>query len=670
SDRLGAWLAAAERAALLHGCAPDPALPRYPDQIQIDLLLAEALAEVGRRDEAIALRASRGGPPLPGDPHTVARAAAREAWCRGDPARTLEQYGKAEPEGPVDLALFLDALVACGREDEVPLAWSRLRTSDASVRLAAARGLFAAGEWRRGLEELWRVELGEPGRDDHVAVAHLGLLLSIMPLEAAESALAERVGAGGVTLARRMARDIADFIPGAAKSALVMRALGKPANLELDHSTLTGFSCEPHMRAAIEALFAELEPDSESSERRVAAAGRRAARRGTKVDRPITMVIDPMVAADRLVNRWLEVVFEAGSEGAPLARAAIYVAAQALARYLVATTVVPTVNAGALRTVAAEALALVRLHRAQLADPDIQALLAAIDPLLRKVDRWVGTRWLAAVERSCGIDERTAGDVAGFASKTGTVAARILGPEETAVLAASVARLHRERPEGWESAVAAQASRLALHTGRAGTAEWADATMAQLATKTIEPAEAIDVLHNAAYLAEGTTAIPAMHLARVLFDVGRAPFAYTVLVAGLPAATREQRVAALAAVADPWQAAIDIPLTFERASAAMFEALQKRDPVRAEKVGRWAIALDPDNVDVHRNLGLALAQQGKVIDALYHLTRGTRDQSTQVLAGVLFQNGKLADALAVLDHASRWYTRADQWIGFGGIADA
>ena len=118
-----------------------------------------------------------------------------------------------------------------------------------------------------------------------MALAHCGLLLSIMPLEAAESALAERVGAGGVTLARRMARDVADFIPGAAKSALVMRALGKPTNLELDSATLTAFSCEPQTRASIDALFAELEPDSESSERRAAAAGRRAARRGTKVDR-------------------------------------------------------------------------------------------------------------------------------------------------------------------------------------------------------------------------------------------------------------------------------------------------------------------------------------------------------------------------------------------------
>jgi tetratricopeptide (TPR) repeat protein len=50
--------------------------------------------------------------------------------------------------------------------------------------------------------------------------------------------------------------------------------------------------------------------------------------------------------------------------------------------------------------------------------------------------------------------------------------------------------------------------------------------------------------------------------------------------------------------------------------------------------------------------------------------RGAGEQATQILAGVLFQGGKLDEALAVLDHAARWYTRAEQWLGFGGIADA
>ncbi len=666
-DRLGAWSATAEGSAREHGCSPDPALPRYPDQLAVDVALSDALVAVGRRAEAVVIRRSRGANPLPEDVHAVATAEARAAWFRGDIARALETYGRAEPASDVDIALFLDSLVAAGREEEAPLAWARLAHKPGAVaRLAAARALLAAGEWRRGLEEMWRVELGEPGRDDHVAIAHLGLLLSIMPLEIAEAALAERLGAGAASLARRMARDIGDFVPGAAKSTVMMRALGKPLNLEVDPDSLVGFSCPAKTRAAIDVLFFELEPDT--SEHRSAAAGRRAARRGTKVDRPITVVIDPMVAADRLVNRWIEPVFLDGEAG--LGAAALYVAAQALARYLASTTAVPTVNSGALRVVAAEALALVRVHRATLLDADIQALLVVVDPLLRKADRWVGSRWLAAVERSCGLDERSLGDVAGFSARSATVAARVLGPEETAVLAASVASLSHDKPAGWDSAVAAQAARLALHTGHTGPVEWAEATVAQLAAKAIELDDAIDALHSACYLAEGSTAVPSTVLAKVLADAGRVTAAQAVLVAGLPAATKAQRTAALAAVAEAWQSAIDIPLQPERAASELFEALQKRDPVRAEKLGRWAVACEPDNVEINRNLGLALAQQGKLVDALHHLTRGTREQATQILAGVLFQHSKLAEALAVLDHASRWYTSAEQWLGFGGIADA
>src|SRR6185312_4364508 len=231
-------------------------------------------------------------------------------------------------------------------------------------------------------------------------------------------------------------------------------------------------------------------------------------------------IADELARGDRLVNRWLEVAFTQASEDDPaaLAQAAAYAAAQALARYLAATTAVPTTIAGALRTVAGEALALVRRHRHALGDREARAVLAAIEPLLRRVDRWVGSTWLGTVERALGIDERSGGDVAGFARDYPSVAARILGPEETAVLSWSIARLHRERPSGWAAKVAAQASRLAGHTGYAGADEWADAIAAQLAAREIELDDAIDNLHTACYLADGVTAGPHVHAARVLFE--------------------------------------------------------------------------------------------------------------------------------------------------------
>ena len=654
TDRVGAWLAQAQRSGRVHGCPMDPQLPWYPDQIQIDLLVADALMACGRLGEAIALRANR----LDGreatwprhasilgrwrsEPRFAAWCYAREGFFRGDPARAVEGFGRIEPDDSFDLAIFLSSLVAMGREDDVLLAWAHFGLGrghhGSCARLAAARCLMLAGEWRRGLEELWRVELTEPGRDEHGAIARCGLLMSSMPIEIAETALAERVAVGAHTLARRMARDVADFVPAAANSSIVLRALGTSrAHVELDPTALARFPIDDGSRAAIDAVFADLEGD-------------------------------PLAAADRLVNGWFDAVY--ASDAALLATRGAYAAAIALSRYLVATTRAPTPIAGGLRTVAGEALALVARHRDALSDRAVQSLLGAIEPLLRRTDRWIGTAWLATVERCCGIDERADGDVPGFVREYPTVSARILGPEEAAVLSASVARLHRERPEGWESAVGAQAARLAQHTGYAGVDEWADATIAQHAARAIDADDAIDALHTAAYLAEGVSPAPALHLARVLLQAGRGPAAVHVLASGIVVADPARRDRELAALADLWTGT-GVPLDFAQVATGMFEALQAGDAARAEKLGRWAVALDPANAEAHRNLGLAFAHQGKVADALEHLVRATPEQATQILAGVLYQSGKLSDAMRVLDYASRWYVRADQWLTYAGITYA
>ncbi len=682
ADREGARLAQAQRSARRHGCPLTADVPWYPDQIRIELRASTALLGVGRLGDAIALRANRlegREPAWPSfaatlaawrkDPRLLARSYAREGAFRGDAARVLEGFGRAEPDDAVDLTLFLDALVALGREDEAQLAWSQFGLGAGhhapAARIAAARALMSAGEWRRGLEEMWRVELTRPGRDDQVAIARCGLFLSVAPIDVIDAALAERLAIGAPTLARRMARDASDFVPAAAKSSVVARALGKLTASEFEPAWLAGFSADTRSKAAIDALFAELGAPRKE-------APRPRARAGTPTSDPGGSSSNELARAHRLVNRWLEVVYADASEddAAGIAQAAAYVAAHALARYLAMTTQPPSVHAGALRTVAAEALALVRSHRHALLDRDARALLGAVDPPLRRADRWVGGAWLGALERSVGLDERAAGDIAGFAQPHATVASRVLGPEETAVLGWSVARLQRDRPEGWAAACAAQAQRLALHTGCSGADEWAAAVAAQLAARAIDVEEALDALHVACYLAEGVSPVPCAHAARVLFEAGRAPAAVTVLSTGLASATPRWRDAHVAELAPLWAAAkLETPFAFEQVAAGVFAALQAREPARAEKLARWAVAFDPTNSEAHRNLGLALAQQGKIADAMVHLVRGTREQAAQILAGVLSQRDKLPDAIAVLDYASRWYTRADQWLTYAGIAD-
>jgi tetratricopeptide (TPR) repeat protein len=660
TDRVGVWLAQAMRSSRAHGAPSDPALPWYPDQIQIDLLVSDALAACGRLEEAIALRARR----LDGrettwprqtaildawrsEPRVAAWCYAREGYFRGDPARAVEGFGRTEPKDALDLAIFLDSLIAMGREEDVLLAWAQFGLGRGlGARLAAARCLMTAGEWRRGIEELWRVQFTQPGRDEHPAISRCGLLMSVMPIDIAESALAERMAIGAHTLARRMARDVADFVPAAAKSSIVLRALGltgRTATVDFEANALASFPIDDASRKAIDALFAELAQERE-----------------------------PLVVADRLVNRWFDVVFDRGSsDETTFATCAAYVASQALARYLAMTTRPPSPIAGGLRTVAGEALALVAKIRAALPDAAVRSLLGAIEPILRRADRWIGTAWLATVERCCGIDERADGDVPGFVRDYATVAARILGPEEAAVLSASIAQLHRDRPDGWESAVGTQAARLAQHTGYAGVDEWADATIAALTSRAIDQDDAIDALHTAAYIAEGVSAVPCMHLARVLFGAGRAPAAVNVLSTGLHVARPAWRDRELATLADFWKSTNPgVPLEFDAVASTLFEALQKGEAARAEKLGRWAVAIDPTNTEAHRNLGLALAQQGKLAEAMHHLVRGTSEQAAQILSGVLYQSGKLVEAMGVLDYASRWYTRADQWLSYAGIAYA
>ncbi|CAN5249214.1 hypothetical protein BH11MYX1_BH11MYX1_31140 [soil metagenome] len=680
TGREGAWLEQATRSSSAHGCPMDPGLPWYPDQIHIDLRSSNALMNAGRLDEAIALRANR----LEGreatwpvhtkvltnwkrDPRFVAWCYAREGYFRGDEARAVEGFGRIEPGDSVDVAIFLEALVALGREEEVPLAWAQFglgRDSCAPVaRLAAARSLIAAGDHRCGIEELGRAQLTSPGRDAHTAIVCCGLAMAGMPIDVIEAALAERVAIGAPTLARRMARIVADFVPQAARSGIVERALGRATEPKGDKVTpipyeaawMNSFAPETRGRRQLDSLFNEL-----GNLRKTQPSG--------------FDLADELARGDALVARWLEVVFSEAAENdhTALAQAAAYAAAQALARYLSSTTFAPTTIAGALRTVAGEALALLCRYRHALPDRDARAVFAAIEPLLRRVDRWLGAMWLGTVERSLGIDERSAGDVAGFVRDFPTVAARILGPEETTVLSWSVAREHRERPANWASKVAAQASQLASHTGSAGVDEWADAIAAQLAAREIETEEAIDALHTACYLGDGITAVPCLHLARTLFDAGRAPAALVVLSTHVRAASARgasSRDTQLEALRERWQASgLDVPMPFEQVSAQAFEALQHGDPARAERLLRWGVAFEPGNTEAHRNLGLALARQGKVFDAMHHLVRATREEASQILSGTLYQAGHVAEAMAVLDFASRWYNRADQWLTYGGIA--
>jgi tetratricopeptide (TPR) repeat protein len=178
--------------------------------------------------------------------------------------------------------------------------------------------------------------------------------------------------------------------------------------------------------------------------------------------------------------------------------------------------------------------------------------------------------------------------------------------------------------------------RLAAHTGCAGAVELADAVAAQLAANQIEPDDALDLLYTACYLTEGISAGPCVHAARLLLATGRGPAALAVLCAGLGAADLAWRTVQLASLADAWtQAELDVPFAVDRLTAQLGEALQRGDLARAEQLGRLAVAIDPRNTDAHRSLGLALARQGKPVEAMHHLARAAPDQARELLASAV-----------------------------------
>src|SRR5262249_36297589 len=145
---------------------------------------------------------------------------------------------------------------------------------------------------------------------------------------------------------------------------------------------------------------------------------------------------------------------------------------------------------------------------------------------------------------------------------------------------------------------------------------------------------------------QGTSAVPCVHLARALFEAGRGATAFAVLCAGLGAAEPAWRDTQLRTLAEPWRRAnLDVPM--DRTTKA-----KEADPV---KLARWAIACEPTNADAHCELGLALAQQGNVIQALHHLELGARDRSTQLLTYKLSRSGHAAAQL-VADYAARSIT--------------
>jgi tetratricopeptide (TPR) repeat protein len=499
--------------------------------------------------------------------------------------------------------------------------------------------LLAGERHRDGFELRLRALLGEPRRGDRLTLDRDAALLRHAPLEDLESLVSKWSEMGAATLAAAAAREIADFVIGAASSSATCAHLRRgETELDFEASWLAGFDPIPG-RAAIDQLFAAaLDP----------------------------LAGEPGERADRLVDQWTAVRFSAIAQDdrAGLRRATAYLFAQALGRYLALATRPPSILAGALRTVAGEALAALGAARDELALEDVEAILATIEGAAGAPAELVDG-WLLRIEEALRLEERTGGRLETLTATAPRVAGLLRGPEAISLETLAAARALRD-PEARASAdTGALLARIASATGAASAPAWAEAGAANPGP------EGLDVLLTAAFLCEGGLhAGPAVLAAERMLASGESELACDLLCRGLAGAPGEAwRDEQLAALRPLWiESGLDVPFDFNAAAPAALERLQHGDGAGAARILRWLAAVDPGNAELHRNYGIARAIQGDIEAALTHFARASSDQDTQFAAGTLFQAGHPTLAMEVLDYASRWYTRAEQWLTFGAIA--
>ena len=174
------------------------------------------------------------------DPDEVIVAFAREASFRRDPGRVISGFRRIAPRSAIETAMLIDALIAVGKEDLALIAYAHHegsgRTDGPTAWLAGAKAMIVAGDVRRAAEHLQRVQLAAPQAQLSSAVHRVLRLGACRPIATWEAAIDERTRAGATRLARLLARDVADFMPGAGE--ITSRALAVGDGHDFDRAWL------------------------------------------------------------------------------------------------------------------------------------------------------------------------------------------------------------------------------------------------------------------------------------------------------------------------------------------------------------------------------------------------------------------------------------------------
>ena len=643
-----AWREASERLGFLESLVTTRELSSSDPDLAVFRLRVSSLAfGLGQLEEAIRLRegALRDAPAQGlwrdarkeleawrGATEPFALAWARDGAIRDEPWRVLDGLSRARPEDDADVALLLGALDHLGKANLGLIAagvWRGLgHVPRPTLRLAEARGALDAGDLDRTLEHLQALGVGAPQARLAGPTERLLRVAACRPIGEWETALERRREAGATTLARLLARDAADFVPGASESQAVLASLGPGRNVAFDPAWLEPLRelLAPYGLDAIDALFAEL-------------------------DRPE----GGLEYADRMVVGWPAALAPARAEDPTRAAQALYLLAQALGRYLARTTQAPNPVAGGLRQVATAALGCVRRATFEY-PPDVLAPLAAmLEKIIPSVEPWVADPWVLRVERALDLD------VAG-ATRPGGL---LHGHAHVADLARGDERIAFELRLGEQLLELSDAASATILLVRSLRAVGGDAAPAVAMAANAGGPDGLD-LAWLAVCAAPEHAPARIVLARLLFDRDQAELAFQVL-ARAPSLAGDDARRGLSSIAGAWTSAeLDVPLAAGEARTLGEAHLAAGDLPRAIRCLRWARVVDPGfpgearHRALHDALGTAYAGCGMAREAVASFA-AVEPRTAPRRAGIALANaGHRVPALAAL--------RVATWI-VGGFED-
>ncbi len=626
-----------------------------PDVCHIRLRYANALHNVGRNAEACQLRDSAlkavfnqdQWPKMrevlvkwQTDPREIAGAYAREGHFRGDPGRVVDGLGKTAIDRTDHLSMLVESLIALGKHDLALLAFARAsRTRPGKTPrawLAGARAHLANGQIAPALEYLVSFQIRAPQEPVDSEVHRLLRLAAVHPLAQWEAAVSAQFEAGARRIAKLVARDAADFVPGAAQSKAIQLALGANAPFAFDPASLGP------LRAALTEHGLE------------------------RIDQFFAAYTQPTLEhADRLVSDWTQAVApDDGKTDEAFARHTahlLYTCAHAITRYLALASQPGNPLGSGYRALACEMLSGLRRLRVRFPDKVIRPLLEALERA-SAVDDWIFDAWLLRLERALDLETSRGAHLAPLVDGLLRVGTFLRGNERVATEYRTAC--DSEKNPARAAIACAMYERCLRAFGGNVASSWSDAAVTSL-----PPEQALDV-HWTALLANPFNAGPAVNAARALFQFQRPALAFDALVKRIGRGGKDWRAGVLAGLKPAWDASrFAVPLDFAQAQSRGYEHLQSGRFDAALQCYQWCDAIDPGNVQILRNLGFVHARLGRTFDCIAVASESDVAGGPGLAGHTLLQAGNAREAVRAYHLAALGTNAPDAWLYLASAAN-